>query len=259
MKLEYNMDFIQDKNKKSSIKKAISILERAFYNGKELASFFLDPYEQKVIKSIGDFNKVDLSFIGGNDNTERKIFVANPYGEIYTDNYISVMEFSSTGLKHPDVLGALIHLGLDRESIGDIVIKDDSCEFVLLKDDADFVKYNLSKIKNQGVSVDYKKDNTLSPANISYKKAKGFVSSLRLDSIVSEVTNLSRAKAKNLIKAKAVKVDYVGITDPSKPIDEGSIISIKHEGRFVFDSIEGLSKKGNYHISYRKYKWQFIY
>jgi len=60
MKLNYNIDFIQDKNKKSSIKKAISILERAFYNGQELGSFFLDPYEQKVIKSIADFNGIDL-------------------------------------------------------------------------------------------------------------------------------------------------------------------------------------------------------
>lgn len=254
MKLEYNIDFIQDKNKKSSIKKAISILERAFYNGYELGSFFLDPYEQKVIKSIADYNKIDLYFIGGNEDSERKIFVANPYGEIYTEDYIRVMEFSCENLKHPDVLGALIHLGLDRESIGDIVVNDDKCEFVILKEDADFVKYNLSKIRNQGVSPSYKKENILSPAHIDYKEGRGFVSSLRLDSIVSEVTNLSRAKAKALIRAKTVKVDYVYIIDPSKPIEEGSIISIKHQGRFVFDSIEGLSKKGNFHISYRKYK-----
>lgn len=254
MKLEYNIDFIQDKNKKSSIKKAISILERAFYNGLELGSFFLDPYEQKVISSIADFNQIDLAFIGGNSSTERKIFVANPYGEIYTDDYIKVMEFTCEKLKHPDVLGALIHLGLDRESIGDIVIRDNKCEFVVLKDEADFVKYNLTKIKNQGVDIDYKKENILSQIDLDFIESKGFVSSLRLDSIIAEITNLSRNKAKNLIKAKDVKVDYVNITDPSKTIEEGSIISIKHEGRFIFDSIEGMSKKGNYHISYRKYK-----
>lgn len=254
MKLKYNIDFIQDKNKKSSIKKAISILERAFYNGQELGSFFLDPYEQEVIRSIADSNGIDLTFIGGNPNTERKIFVANPYGDIYTDDYIRVLKFKCDNLKHPDILGAFIHVGIDRENIGDIVIQEEFCEFVLLKEDADFVKYNLTKIKNQGVNIDFKKENTLDPIKLDFKKARGFVSSLRLDSIVSEIANLSRNKAKNLIKSKAVKVDYVNIIDPSKTINEGSIISIKKVGRFVFDSIEGISKKGNYHIHYRKYK-----
>ncbi|MGO3018813.1 MAG: YlmH/Sll1252 family protein [Anaerococcus sp.] len=254
MKLNYNIDFIQDKNKKSSIKKAISILERAFYNGQELGSFFLDPYEQKVIKSIADFNGIDLNFIGGNSVVERKIFVANPYGDIYIDDYIRILKFKCKNLKHPDVLGALIHLGLNRENIGDIVIKEESCEFALLKEDADFVKYNLTKIKNQGVSIDFKKENILDHVELDFQQGRGFVSSLRLDSIISEISNLSRNKAKDLIKSKAVKVDHINIIDPSKIIDEGSIISIKKEGRFVFDSIEGMSKKGNFHIYYRKYK-----
>lgn len=254
MKLKYNIDFIQDKNKKSSIKKAISILERAFYNGQELGSFFLDPYEQKIIKTIADSNEISLDFIGGNANTERKIFVANPYEDINPEDYIRVLKFKCDNLKHPDVLGALIHVGIDRENIGDIVINEDTCEFVLLKEDANFVKYNLTKIKNQGVNIEFKSENILDEVKIDFQKSRGFVSSLRLDSIVSEIINLSRNKAKDLIKSKAVKVDYVNITDPSKIIDEGSIISIKREGRFVFDSIEGMSKKGNFHIHYRKYK-----
>lgn len=52
MSLEYNLNFIKDKSKKSTIKKAISILERAFYSRNELSSFFLDPYEMEVIESI---------------------------------------------------------------------------------------------------------------------------------------------------------------------------------------------------------------
>lgn len=254
MKLEYNVDFIQDKNKKSSIKKAISVLERAFYNGQEEGSFFLDPYEQKIIKSIADYNQVDLTFIGGNKDTERKIFVANPYGEIYTDLYIRVLGFKANGIEHPDVLGALIHLGLDRESIGDIVIKDDFCEFVVLEEEADFVKYNLTRVKNQSVKVDYKEENILDQAHFDFQKGNGFVSSLRLDSILAEILNLSRKKSKNLIRSKDVKVDYVKEIDPSKELKEGSMISVKGQGRFIFDSIEGMSKKGNYHIHYRKYK-----
>ena len=40
----------------------------------------------------------------------------------------------------------------------------------------------------------------------------------------------------------------------SKIIDENSLISIRREGRFIFDKVIGKSKKDNYHIEYRKYK-----
>ena len=39
MKLEYNIDFVEDKSVKANIKKAISLLEKSFYTGKEVSSF----------------------------------------------------------------------------------------------------------------------------------------------------------------------------------------------------------------------------
>ena len=56
MSLVYNLDFITDKSKKSSIKKALSILERAYYKNMEEYSFFLDPYEQYILESISRKN-----------------------------------------------------------------------------------------------------------------------------------------------------------------------------------------------------------
>lgn len=255
MRLKYNLDFIQDKTKKSSIKKAISILERAFYNRKEISSFFLDPFEQKIVNEIANKNDIEIIFIGGNEYSERKIFVANPYLEnLSEDNYIKVMSFKINNIKHPDVLGALISLGIEREHIGDIVILNNSCEFVILEKDSNFIKYNLSKIKNEGVDINIKKENRLSIKIDESTEYKGFVSSLRIDNIISELINISRQKAKQIIKSKNVKVDFLIVEDPSKIISEGSLISIKHEGRFQFDFIDGISKKGNYHIIYRKFK-----
>ncbi|MDU5585029.1 MAG: S4 domain-containing protein, partial [Pseudomonas aeruginosa] len=136
----------------------------------------------------------------------------------------------------------------------DIYIGDGICEFVVLNKDKDFVKFNLTKIKNERVSIDFKKDNILSKNKIEYIEKKGFISSLRLDNIVSEFVNLSRSKAKTLIKRRIVKVNFQIIDNPSKIIEENSLISIRKEGRFIFDNVIGKSKKGNYHIEYRKYK-----
>ncbi|MBM0045744.1 RNA-binding protein [Anaerococcus sp. mt242] len=255
MSLEYNLDFINDKSKKSSIKKAISILERSYYKNIEEYSFFLDPFEQEVIESIANKNKIDIKFVGGNDLAERKIFIANFFYEpIDESNYINVLKFNHDGLSHPDVLGSLMSFNLERESIGDIVIDENACEFAILKDEANFVKYNLTKIKNQSINVEVKNNNELEIKLDDYINYNGFVSSLRLDNIISEFTNTSRSKAKDLIKAKLVKVNYEIIDDPSKLIKENSMISVRREGRFIFDEITGSSKKGNSHITYRKLK-----
>ena len=52
MALEYNLDYITDKQKKTNIRKALSILEKAFYKKIETQSFFLDPFEQKTLAEI---------------------------------------------------------------------------------------------------------------------------------------------------------------------------------------------------------------
>lgn len=255
MKLEYNIDFVEDKSVKANIKKAISLLEKSFYTRKEVSSFFLNPFEISVLNDIAKINNIEIVFLSCNESSERQIFVANPYSnEINTRNYISVLEFKKNNIKHPDVLGALLNLGLERNDIGDIYVGDEICEFVVLNKDKDFVKFNLSKIKNERVNIDLKKDNILNLPKIDYIENRGFVSSLRLDNIVSEFINLSRSKAKILIQRRLVKVNYQIIDNPSKIIDENSLISIRREGRFIFDKVIGKSKKDNYHIEYRKYK-----
>lgn len=256
MSLEYNLNFVKDKAKKSNIKKAISILERGFYTKKEVSSFFLDPFERKVIKDIARINNIDIVFVGANDKCERKIFVANYYYlPIEESNYIKVLSFDSSDIKHPDVLGALIHMGIDRNSIGDISILEDSVEFVVLEEEADFIKYNLSKIKREGIHIEIKEECKLNKEKENYISSTSFISSLRLDNIVSSLVNTSRSKAKALISNRLVKVDHQTITDPSYNVDEGAMLSIRKEGRFIFDRIKGLSKKGNYHIEYRKLVW----
>ena len=256
MKLEYNIDFVEDKSVKANIKKAISLLEKSFYTRKEVSSFFLNPFELSVLNDIAKINNIEIVFLSCNKESERNIFVANPYSnEIDSKDYISVLEFKQNNITHPDVLGALLNLGLERNDIGDIYIGDGLCEFVVLNKDKDFVKFNLTKIKNERVSLDFKKDNILSKNKIEYIEKRGFISSLRLDNIVSEFVNLSRSKAKTLIKRRLVKVNFQIIDNPSKIIEENSLISIRKEGRFIFDKVIGKSKKDNYHIEYRKYKW----
>lgn len=256
MALEYNLDHISDKQKKTNIRKALSILEKAFYKKIETQSFFLDPFEQKTLAEIAKKNSIDICFLGGNPDAERKIFVANYYYEpLYEPNYISVLEFEASDIHHPDVLGALLSLGIDRNDIGDISILDNKVEFVISTEQASFVEFNITKIKNDSVNIKVKKDSKLDLIKPKYEDYTGFVSSLRIDNLLSLFLSTSRTKAKEIVKDRLVKVDFQIIEDPSYQVDEGCLISVRRFGRFVFDRIDGYSKKGNYHIKYRKVKW----
>lgn len=255
MALEYNLDHISDKQKKTNIRKALSILEKAFYKKIETQSFFLDPFEQKTLAEIAKKNSIDICFLGGNPDAERKIFVANYYYEpLYEPNYISVLEFEASNIHHPDVLGALLSLGIDRNDIGDISILDNKVEFVISTEQASFVEFNITKIKNGSVNIKVKKDSKLDLIKPKYEDYTGFVSSLRIDNLLSLFLSTSRTKAKEIVKYRLVKVDFQIIEDPSYQVDEGCLISVRRFGRFVFDRIDGYSKKGNYHIKYRKVK-----
>ena len=259
MALIYNLDHIIDKQKKTNIRKALSFLEKAYYSKVETTSFFLDLFEQKVIRNIAVKNNIDITFIGGNPDAERKIFVANYYYlPLYEPNYLSVLEFDASDISHPDVLGALLSLGIDRNQIGDISVLDDRVEFVIDKEIASFVEFNLTKIKNEKIRLNKKEDGQISLIPLEYEYHKGFISSLRLDNLVAEFISTSRGKAKELVAARMVKVDFQTIDDPSYKVNESSLISVRKNGRFIYDTISGLSKKGNYHIEYRKIKW-YIY
>ena len=255
MALIYNLDHIIDKQKKTNIRKALSFLEKAYYSKVETTSFFLDLFEQKVIRNIAVKNNIDITFIGGNPDAERKIFVANYYYlPLYEPNYLSVLEFDASDISHPDVLGALLSLGIDRNQIGDISVLDDRVEFVIDKEIASFVEFNLTKIKNEKIRLNKKEDGQISLIPLEYEYHKGFISSLRLDNLVAEFISTSRGKAKELVAARMVKVDFQTIDDPSYKVNESSLISVRKNGRFIYDTISGLSKKGNYHIEYRKIK-----
>lgn len=255
MALLYNLDHIIDKQKKTNIRKALSILEKAFYKNIEVISFFLDPFEQKIISDIAKKNSIDICFLGGNPDAERKIFVANYYYEpLYAPNYLSVLEFSAEDIHHPDVLGALLSLGVDRNDIGDISILDNKVQFALSIDQASFVEFNLTKIKNNSVKMNLKEDAKIDIKKPSYEMKKGFVSSLRIDNILSLFLSTSRTKAKEIVNSRLVKIDFQIIEDPSYQVDEGSLISARKFGRFIFDRVDGHSKKGNYLIRYRKVK-----
>lgn len=222
---------------------------------------FLDPYELNISKNLLDLEKeLKYSLVLPNEEFERNIILIKPWFiEDEEDISVEVFHIKNLGLEknitHKDVLGSLLGLGVVREKIGDLQIFKNDIQIFIKKDISDYIFLNLEKISRYKVSLETLRFDERKRYIQEFKYDSIVISSPRLDSILSSTFNLSRLKAKEIIKSEKVKVNYEIIDNPAKVILEGSKISVRGFGRFIFDSINSRTKSDRYHVTIRIYQW----
>lgn len=156
---------------------------------------------------------------------------------------ICAMKFPTiVGIKHKDVLGSLIGLGIDRRKIGDILIGKEFTYFFVKIEIKDFILYNLEKISNYNVKVCLKESTDVLPIKEYFYKDI-VTSSLRLDTFLSQALNLSRSKINDIISKDLVKVNFTPENKVSYKLKESDVISVKKYGRIIFHKILKTTKK----------------
>lgn len=71
---------------------------------------------------------------------------------------------------------------------------------------------------------------------------------MRLDNIISEISNTSRSKANQMILDKKVFINYLCESKVTKQIKEKDTITIRGIGRFKINQIIGNTRKGKINI-----------
>ncbi len=186
---------------------------------------------------------IKIADFGGYDDAERKLIC------FYTDDEIPefpidcVFISSREELKHSQILGAVLGLGLERDTLGDIVLQDGGAYIFCLKHIANFIVDNLLTVGREHVKT--KKLSSLP----KLERAPGIqkrvtISSLRLDALISTALNLSRTKAVTLVSQSRVYLNHSLETKGDRRIDVGDIISIRGAGRIELLSVGELTKKG---------------
>lgn len=168
---------------------------------------------------------------------------------------ICLLEFiCNEELKHSDILGMLFSHNISPSKYGDIIIKDNHYYLITF----DTIKYyllnNLIKIKNSLVNILEKDLSIIEDYEFDYEEFNILVSSLRIDNIVSNITNTSRNNTDLLFKDKYVLINYEVITKKTYNLKEGDIISIRKYGKYIFDSIIKRTNKDKYILKIKKYK-----
>lgn len=238
------------------MKKVLDSVEMVLKNYRVESTDFLDPYERYLAKSIlNRFDDIHYLEDGGLEQSERKIMVIFPhfFDQNEVDEKISFLriEYPNMDLSHKDFLGAVLNMGITRDKLGDLYVHENQVDFVVRDEVKDFLLFNLKQVGNYKIKVHSIERKNLQISDEEFKEVDRFVSSLRLDSMISSIYNISRKNSLKLIKSEKVKINYKPINKPSIELKEGDLISVRGYGRSTFHSINGFSRKRNYNITFK--------
>ncbi len=229
---------------------------------------FLDPHQRSIAKRVlREIGKTAI-FEGGYAEAERVVglflpdylagaeilddFRSNPEYPLSLIQVIYKKNAYAKELTHRDYLGALMNLGVKRETLGDILVHDGFAQVIALSDVASYLENNLTQVGRVSVEVRKSDVSQLLLPNVKAEEKTATVASLRLDAIVAEGFNLSRAKASEYIEAGKVYLQFEECTNGSKDVEEGSTISLRGMGRIILDKVGGNSKKNRIFITLRR-------
>lgn len=209
------------------------------------------------LKNVCKKSGMDLLIYGFSDNAERNLIA---FGKGIKD--VSIFDDTAKVLKisyndkfnklsHRDFLGSIMSLGFTREKMGDLVLVNNCMYVPVMIDFVDYIMQNLKKVRNVAVSVEFELFNRLPQKKIEilYK----VVSSLRIDVIVSVLTNLSREKSKNLIESSKIKLNGKITLSVDTKVCENDIVVISGYGKFKIKDNLGSTTKNKIKIVIDKF------
>ncbi|PWL99902.1 MAG: hypothetical protein DBY09_03565 [Selenomonadales bacterium] len=227
-------------------------------------SDFLSPEQARAALDLPVIRKTPHMLWGGLEYCERKLICfGTPEIMGYQPEFpITLMrvrpaaEKFAQELGHRDFLGAVMNLGVKRQVVGDIFVNGNSAYMFLKESIAAFAADNLNKVKNTPVKCELLDCSVAEALDGLRPKTERMVctaASERLDGVVSAVYNLSRGNTAQLIKAGLVQINHRTSYDAAVLIKAGDLISVRGRGRFIYNGVQGQSKKGRLRISAELY------
>ena len=228
-------------------KRIDDLSNRAERRGVVTRTAFLTPAEQYALRQY--YHGDGLLLTGGQTDCERQVafFLPEFMGpeDLDISEHIRAVRieahFGAPG--HRDYLGAILGLGVGRESLGDIRIEDEIAYVFCLNTVEPLLRDELAKVGRCGVTVaPCALENV--PAPVRNVRALSFtVKSLRLDAVAASLFGLSRTAAAEQIRMGLVSLNYDLCARTDAPVEPGDVISLRGRGKGQVKALGGRSKK----------------
>lgn len=231
-------------------------------NNQLCRTHFLSPRETALARQlISALGEPAHRFSGGYPDAERQLCLFLPDWmdpETVTEEDLGigalrVRWYEGDTLSHRDMLGALMGIGIRRETVGDLLVGADSCDCLVLAELCPFLLQNLtqagrSKLRVAQISL----DELIVPV-AARKLIRATVSSLRLDAVAACGFSTSRAKLAEAISSGRVALNDLECTKPDHPVAEGDRIACRGLGKCCLSAVGGRSRKGRIALTLERY------
>ncbi len=221
---------------------------------------FLSPREQELARYL--FGDVPgLHFFGGYADAERRMLVYLPeYLEedalLDEDSPIVCLHaqfYEGDSPNHRDFLGALMGIGIGRETVGDICVGKDFCDLFVTAEIAPYLQQNLlsaGRAKLRLTAIELSQASIPEPET---KEIRDTLASLRLDSVISAGFRIGRSLASQYVCAGKAAIDGLPCEKPDKAVAEGAKISVRGLGKIRLKTVNGQTKKGRISVVIDRY------
>lgn len=156
-------------------------------------------------------------------------------------------------LSHRDFLGALMNLGIERATLGDIKAGEKEAYLFCQEAIAEYICQNLEQIKHTHVKCSitrsYEEIPGEEPERITVQ-----VSSARVDAVTAKVYNKSRGDCLELFRTGRVFVNGRLCENNSRLLKAGEIVNARGYGKFVYLGNPRETRKGKLCVEIALYK-----
>lgn len=215
---------------------------------------FLNELEVSIAHKYLDNLRIQHCFYGGYPQAARMyLYLTDDISSFDDVTALKIIAKGDSVLTHRDFLGSLMGLGISRECVGDILLKDGFAVAFVRREISSYVMQNLMSVGRASVKIELYNGNLnlLSP---EFSQVEVLLTSMRIDNFISSVCKCSRQKANDLISSDNVFVNYSCVSRPSKSVDTGDTISIRGFGKFKIGEILRTTKSGRLVLSVAEYK-----
>lgn len=239
----------------------LDLANRCYQTNVYTFSGFLSVNDQAAVFEMEkEIAFVPWTLFGGGEDCERRMLRFGSeelfgYEEAFPISCLIIkplmQKFADT-LTHRDFLGALMNLGIERDVLGDIIVKE-NIGYVFCEDAmASFLQEHLGKVKHTSVLCEITKE---CPAGTKpdVRETELVVSSNRCDAVIAKVFQLSRSQSIELFRTKKVFVGGRQYENNSGVLKQGDIVSVRGYGKFIFNGFLKETKKGRIRIGIKQY------
>ena len=151
-------------------------------------------------------------------------------------------KFADT-FSHRDFLGALMNLGIDRSTIGDIKVGEKEGYLFCLDSIAVFICENLDKVKHTNIRCEMISEAGQVPEE-QPKEVVIQASGERADGVIAKVYHMSRTESLDMFREKKVYVNGRLCENNSRNLKPEDVVNVRGFGKFRYQGVQYETKKG---------------